>query len=159
MTAVKYFLVNKTNYFSQEDSVFGFQTCLIVSGRRMWVEVAGTAVLTLLVSLLLLYRHVTKSFRYPQHALQRNSEQIFPGKELHGLSPNFHIHVSVSDLYIPTIGLPVFCCRKIGGPILWIYKSLTDTWMIKFWLETAQLLFWKYINGIFVAVWMLQLCD
>jgi hypothetical protein len=30
-------------------------------------------------------------------------------KELHGLSPNFHIHVSVSvsDLYIPTIGLPI----------------------------------------------------
>jgi hypothetical protein len=24
--------------------------------------------------------------------------------ELHGLSPNFHIHVSVSDLYIPRIG-------------------------------------------------------
>jgi hypothetical protein len=30
----------------------------------MWVEVAGTAVISLLVSLLLLYRHVTKSFRY-----------------------------------------------------------------------------------------------
>jgi hypothetical protein len=24
-----------------------------------------------------------------------------------GLSPNFHIHVSVSDLYIPMIGLPI----------------------------------------------------
>jgi hypothetical protein len=24
-----------------------------------------------------------------------------------GLSPNFHIHVSVSDLYIPKIGLPM----------------------------------------------------
>ncbi len=28
-------------------------------------------------------------------------------KELRGLSPYFHIHVSVSDLYIPTIGLPI----------------------------------------------------
>ncbi len=28
------------------------------------------------------------------------------GKELCILSPNFHIHVSVSDFYIPTIGLP-----------------------------------------------------
>jgi hypothetical protein len=27
---------------------------------------------------------------------------------LRGLSPNFHIHVSASDLYIPTIGQPVF---------------------------------------------------
>jgi hypothetical protein len=31
----------------------------------------------------------------------------FPEKELRGLSPNFHIHVSVSDLYIPTIDLPI----------------------------------------------------
>jgi hypothetical protein len=26
---------------------------------------------------------------------------------LRGLSPNFHIHVSVSDLYFPMIGLPI----------------------------------------------------
>jgi hypothetical protein len=35
-----------------------------------------------------------------------NLKQIFPEKELRGLSPYFHIHVSVSYLYIPTIGLP-----------------------------------------------------
>jgi hypothetical protein len=29
-------------------------------------------------------------------------------KDLRGLSPNIHIHVSVSDLYIPTIGPPIF---------------------------------------------------
>ncbi len=28
-------------------------------------------------------------------------------KELCGLSPNFHIHLSVNDLYILTIGLPI----------------------------------------------------
>jgi hypothetical protein len=37
-------------------------------------------------------------------AMQRhnteNTKQIFPEKELRGLSPNFHIHVSVSDLHI-----------------------------------------------------------
>jgi hypothetical protein len=63
-------------------------------------------------------------------ALQRtnteNSKQIFPEKELCGHSPNFHIHVSVSDLYIPTIDLP-FLLQEICGPILGIYKSLTDT--------------------------------
>ncbi len=32
---------------------------------------------------------------------------MFPEKELRDLSPNYHIHVSVSDLYIPTIGLPI----------------------------------------------------
>jgi hypothetical protein len=40
-------------------------------------------------------------------ALQRknaeNWKQIFPEKEYRGLSPNFHIHVSVSD---PTMELP-----------------------------------------------------
>jgi hypothetical protein len=45
------------------------------------------------------------------HTLQRtntvNWKQIFPEKQLPGHSPNIHIHVSVSDLYIPTIDLPV----------------------------------------------------
>ncbi len=35
------------------------------------------------------------------------SKQIFPEKEYRGLSPNFHIHASVSDLYIPMIGMPI----------------------------------------------------
>ncbi len=37
----------------------------------------------------------------------RKFEQIFPGKELQGHGPNFHIHVSVSDLYSPAIDLPI----------------------------------------------------
>ncbi len=54
-------------------------------------------------------------FSYTAKIQYRKSKQIFTEKELHGLSPNFHIHVSVRD------------CRKICGPILGIYKSLTDT--------------------------------
>ncbi len=49
--------------------------------------------------------------------------------ELRGLSPNFHIHVSVSDLNIPRIGPHIFLQqnRQIDcGNI-----SLTDTWMRK----------------------------
>jgi hypothetical protein len=42
-----------------------------------------------------------------------NSKQIFPGKELRGLIPNFHIHVYVTDLYIPTIGLPILLQEKM----------------------------------------------
>jgi hypothetical protein len=65
-----------------------------------------------------------------QRTLQRknadNLKQIFPEKEYRGLSPNFHIHVSVSELYIPTMVLP-FLPEEICGPILGIYKSLTDT--------------------------------
>jgi hypothetical protein len=41
-------------------------------------------------------------------ALQRtNTEQIFPEEEMHGHSPNFHIHVTGDDLYITTIDLPI----------------------------------------------------
>jgi hypothetical protein len=60
------------------------------------------------------------------YTLQRqnaeNLKQIFPEKEYRGLSPNFHIHVSVSELYIPTMGRPVLLeeiCRLILG-ILYI---------------------------------------
>ncbi len=55
-----------------------------------------------------------------------NLKQIFSEKEYRGLSPNFHIHVSVSELYIPKMGLP-FLLEEICGPILVIYKLLTDT--------------------------------
>jgi hypothetical protein len=62
-------------------------------------------------------------------ALQRQntkiSKQIFTEKEYRGLSPNFHIHASVSDLYIPTIGL-LNLLEEICIPILGLYKSLTD---------------------------------
>jgi hypothetical protein len=51
---------------------------------------------------------------------------MFPEKELRGHSPNFHINVSVSDLDIPSIDLPILLLENI-----WthpgIYKSLTDT--------------------------------
>jgi hypothetical protein len=66
----------------------------------------------------------------PHPSLQRRNteilKQIFPEKELRGHSPNFHIHVSVSDLYIPTIDLPILL-QAICGQILRIYKSLIDT--------------------------------
>jgi hypothetical protein len=36
-----------------------------------------------------------------------NTKQIFPGKKLRDYSPNSYIHVSVSDLSILLIGLPI----------------------------------------------------
>jgi hypothetical protein len=64
------------------------------------------------------------------YALQRqnaeNLKQIFPEKEYRGLSPNFHIHVSVSKLYIPTMGLP-FLLEEICRLILGIYSMNRDT--------------------------------
>jgi hypothetical protein len=58
----------------------------------------------------------------PWSALQRHntesSKQKFPEKELRGLTPSFHIHVSVSDFAAGTY---------VYGRILGIYKSLADT--------------------------------
>jgi hypothetical protein len=43
---------------------------------------------------------------------------VFPEKELRALSHNFHIHVSVSDLYIPTSVPPtVLSFSRIGRKI------------------------------------------
>jgi hypothetical protein len=55
-----------------------------------------------------------------------NSKQIFPEMQPRGLVPNLYSHVSVSDLYIPMIGLQTQY-SKIGGPIEGTYKSVTDT--------------------------------
>jgi hypothetical protein len=43
----------------------------------------------------------------------KNSKQIFPEKELRGLSPYFYIHVSLSYLYIPAIGLPILLQENV----------------------------------------------
>jgi hypothetical protein len=66
-------------------------------------------------------RHAITMILNKQCTLQRtnteNSKQIFPEKELRSHSPLFHIHVSVSDLYIPTINLPILL-QEICGPII-----------------------------------------
>ncbi len=64
---------------------------------------------------------------YCKKLSNENLKQIFPEMKLRGLSPNSNIQFSVSDLYITAIGLPIFCYRKIGGPIAGKYKSLTNT--------------------------------
>ncbi len=77
-----------------------------------------------------------------------NLKQIFLEKEYRGLSPNFYIQMSVSELYIPSMGLP-HLLEEICGPILGIYKSLTD---VEIGAEAALFPEKEYINGIAVAV-------
>jgi hypothetical protein len=62
------------------------------------------------------------------HTLQGKSHLCIPFLGIaRSLSPNFHIHVSVSDLYTVFSGsVHIFPCSRIGRPIPEIYKSLTD---------------------------------
>jgi hypothetical protein len=57
----------------------------------------------------------------------RKFETNLPRKGYRGLSPNFHIHVSVSELYLHFHDGSAFLLEEICKPILGIYKSLTDT--------------------------------
>ncbi len=73
--------------------------------------------------------HGLKIFSSKIYQMQRtnieNLKHIFLEKEMRGNSPNFHIHVSVSDFCISTIDLPILL-QEICGPILEYIKSLTD---------------------------------
>jgi hypothetical protein len=52
---------------------------------------------------------------------EKNMKQIFPEKELHDISHNFHIYMSVSDLYIPAIGPHIFLQQKTGRSWEYMY--------------------------------------
>ncbi len=83
-----------------------------------------------------------------------NLKQIFLEKELRGLSLNYHIHVSVSDLHIPTIGLPILLQEN-----MWADPGNNtcgtdpgNNTCGKIGTGAAQFLFWVYTNGTSVAV-------
>jgi hypothetical protein len=60
-------------------------------------------------------------------ALQGKSHLCILFWELRGLSPNFHIHVSVSDLYIPRIGPHTYLPAEEQADRLWGYIHRSQT--------------------------------
>jgi hypothetical protein len=89
----------------------------------------------------------------PQYTAKTKYRKLvtnIPRKEKSGLSPNFHIHVSVSELYIPTMGLP-FLLEEICSLILGKYIAQRHM-NVEIGAEAALFPEKEYINGIAIAV-------
>jgi hypothetical protein len=83
-----------------------------------------------------------------------NLKPIFLEMKLCGLIPNFYTHVSVSDLYIPTISQKTLYI-KIGGPSVGIHKWLIDTgygnWEAS-WVSHQGFLSFPFTNKLYNRV-------
>jgi hypothetical protein len=83
---------------------------------------------------------------------------LFPKQNYNVLSPSSYTHISVRDLYMSRIGLPIL----LQGSIVyvdqsWEYKTLTDTWMWKLGLRPRNSQKRNTKIGIFLAVYQVHL--
>jgi hypothetical protein len=99
-------IISGAQLLSYKQIVGGYPSTIAEGFSELRVYPIGTHADNLRLSLqkycMYFYTHTAKT-QYRKF----ETNKIFPAKELRGQNPNSYIHVSVSDLYIPTIGLPI----------------------------------------------------
>ncbi len=85
--------------------------------------------------------------KIPTHC-NENPNYVFQEKEFGGLSPNFYIHVSVSDLYIPRIGPHIFL-QQNRPTVFWEYINSSQAHECRNEDCGRAVPFWEYLFRIF----------
>jgi hypothetical protein len=93
--------------------------------------------------------------RMCDRALQRKSYLGYQKKELRGLSPSFHIHASVSDLYVPRIDPHIFLQQNRQADLGNMYINRSQTHECGNWDQGRAIPF----LSIFVSNFQNRLCS